>query len=125
VPAIDGGLIAAGLDSDAPPGPGLQQDWLEVRMLGVAARAFAPIEAIELERVGRTVAPYEAGWFAGPIGERNLEVVAPAELVVLSEGRVTLKLAVHWSRWLSVGTRERAVIEDALSALAARGWIAE
>jgi hypothetical protein len=126
VAAIDRDLIAGELSVDAPPEPGLTKDWYELRTLAVAVRALEPIEGIHVAGMATAVVqPWEPGWFAGPVGEHYTDAVPPATLVVGNEGRVRVQLAVHWSRWFSVGNPERKLVEDGIAVLLGQGWVVE
>ena len=127
VETIDRDLIASCLTGAAPPGPDLQEDWLEVNSTAMAVSAFEPFDAIKVDLLEAPVPPYEPSWFAGPISNagEGYEYVAPAQLTLRSEGRVTLKLAVHWSRWLHQMTPEREAVLAGLSRLVDKGWTEE
>jgi hypothetical protein len=125
VPRLDHDAIAACLKNGEPPDSNLVLDWLAIRSLAAAVRAFEPLKTITLEQLGRSIPAYEPDWFAGPVGDRSFEVWPPAELDLRAEGRVRLRLIVYWSGWLRQGSRERGAIEAAMSLLQASGWMAE
>lgn len=122
---LDSDAIAVCLKNGQSPDPNLILDWIDIRSLAAAVRAFEPLETITLAQLGRSIPAYEPNWFAGPVGDRGFEVWPPARVELRSEERVRFTLIVHWSGWLYQGARERDAIEAVMSQLQANGWKVE
>jgi hypothetical protein len=122
VPALDAESIAACIVNEPSPGPGLMMDWLEIRSVAAAVRAFEPTPDLTIAELGRAIAPFQPHWFAAPVGDRGYEVWPPGVLTLRAEDRVRFTLVIHWSGWLQEGTPGRAAIESAIARLRSRGW---
>jgi hypothetical protein len=122
---LDRDAIAECLKNDKPPDSNLVLDWLSIRSIAAAVRACEPIDTIKIEQIGHSIMAYETNWFAGPVGDRDFEVVPPAVMRLHAEDRIRFKLVVHWSGWSRKGSRERDAIEEAVSMLKVGGWKSE